>query len=60
MHRHLLTKAWEKGDTDVHPLRVRIRHLRQKNRGKALTGQPDPDRTGGLSIRPRKGLTDLT
>lgn len=30
MHRHLLTKAWEKGDTDVHPLRVRIRHLRQK------------------------------
>lgn len=29
-HRHLLTKAWEGGDADVHALRVHIRHLRQK------------------------------
>ncbi|MEQ1780464.1 MAG: response regulator [Hyphomonadaceae bacterium] len=29
-HKHLLTKAWDSGDADVHALRVHIRHLRQK------------------------------
>lgn len=29
-HKHLLTKAWDGGDADVHALRVHIRHLRQK------------------------------
>ena len=29
-HKHLLTKAWAGGDTDIHALRVHIRHLRQK------------------------------
>lgn len=29
-HKHLLTKAWDNGDADVHALRVHIRHLRQK------------------------------
>ncbi|RYG32288.1 MAG: response regulator [Burkholderiales bacterium] len=29
-HRHLLANAWDKGDADVHALRVHIRHLRQK------------------------------
>lgn len=29
-HRHLLAKAWDQGEADVHALRVHIRHLRQK------------------------------
>ena len=29
-HKHLLTKAWDSGDADVHALRVHVRHLRQK------------------------------
>lgn len=29
-HRHLLSKAWNKGEADVQALRVHIRHIRQK------------------------------
>lgn len=29
-HKHLLSKAWDSSDADVHALRVHIRHLRQK------------------------------